>query len=141
MSSTSVKTFVDTNVLVYAIDDAEPSKRDRARDLLQSLGAEEIVLSAQVLAEFYVVVTRKLAHPMSPADAAAAVGELARLRVVPVDGNLVDESVALSRRADLSLWDALVIRAAAVAGCGRVLSEDLAHGSKLAGVRIENPFL
>lgn len=133
--------FVDTNVLVYAVDDADPAKRDRARSILAADGAaSRLVLSTQVLCEFYVVVTRRLEQPLSPADAADAVRELSKLAVVGADPDLVGDAVRLSIEAQLSLWDALVVEAARVAGCGRVLTEDLSHGAEIASVRIENPF-
>ena len=135
---TSGRSFVDTNVLVYTVDEAEPAKRDRAREVLAALAPGDFVVSTQVLAEFYVVVTRKLA--LREADAAAAVEELSRLRVVPLEARLVEAGIALCRRAGISLWDALIVGAATEAGCDRVLSEDLAGGSRLGGVAIENPF-
>jgi predicted nucleic acid-binding protein len=132
------RAFVDTNVLVYAFDDADPAKRDRARWLL----ADDVplVISAQVIGEFYVVVTRKLAIPLSEAHASAAVDELLRLPVVPIDAELTRAAVSTSRAAQLSYWDALIIEAAAAAGCDRVLTEDLAAGSTIRSVRVENPF-
>jgi predicted nucleic acid-binding protein len=134
------RAFVDTNVLVYAVDDADPLKRDRAREVLDG-SADQLVLSAQVLSEFYVVVTRKLAEPLPETDAADAVRALARLPIVVADGELVMTAVALSRQTQISFWDAQIIAAAAVAGCDRVLTEDLSHGAELASVRVENPFL
>jgi predicted nucleic acid-binding protein len=132
------RAFVDTNVLVYAFDDADPAKRDRARSLL----ADDVplVISAQVIGEFYVVVTRKLPIPLSEAHASAAVDELLRLPVVPIDAELTRAAVSTSRAAQVSYWDALIIEAAAVAGCDRVLTEDLTAGSTIRSVRVENPF-
>jgi predicted nucleic acid-binding protein len=132
------RAFVDTNVLVYAFDDADPAKRDRARSLL----ADDVplVISAQVVGEFYMVVTRKLAIPLSEAHASAAVDELLRLPVVPIDAELTRAAVSTSRAAQLSYWDALIIEAAAAAGCDRVLTEDLAARSTIRSVRVENPF-
>lgn len=140
MPSTTGRTFVDTNVLVYAIDDGEPAKRDRARAILTEAEADDLILSTQVLSEFYVVVTRKLAKPMRSADAAAAVRELAKLPVVPTDATMVLDAVELSGSEGISLWDALIVQASAAAGCARILTEDLADDTEIAGVRIENPF-
>lgn len=134
------RTFLDTNVLVYAVDDADPLKRDRAREVLGG-SADQLVLSAQVLSEFYVVVTRKLDDPMTEADAAEAVRGLARLPVVVADSDLVEAAVALSWESQISFWDAQIIAAAMIAGCDRVLTEDLSHGAEVGSVRIENPFL
>ncbi len=74
--------FVDTNILIYAHDASAGAKHDRARALLQSLWQERAGgLSIQVLQEFYVNVTRKVARPMTPAAAAAIIGELAAWQV------------------------------------------------------------
>lgn len=136
----TVRAFVDTNVLVYAFDDGEPAKRDRARALLTAPPAA-LVISAQVIGEFYVVVTRKLARPLDKEQASAAVTELLRFPVVPIDGDLVRAAVSTARAQQLSYWDALIVEAAAASGCDRVLSEDLSHGTSLRTVRVENPFL
>src|SRR5712691_9759812 len=58
------RTFVDTNVLVYSVDRGAPDKRARARTVLAELG-DAIVISTQVLLEFYVTVTRTLASTLS----------------------------------------------------------------------------
>jgi predicted nucleic acid-binding protein len=133
------RAFVDTNVLVYAVDDADPGKRDVARKLLRERGPA-LALSAQVLSEFHVVVTRRLAKPMKDADAAAAVDELAKLPVVVTDTELVRAGIAISRQARISFWDALVVAAARASGCDTVLTEDLAAGTTIGGVRVEKPF-
>ena len=140
MTSTSGRAFVDTNVLVYTVDIASPNKRDRARDVLADADPRDLVVSSQVLAEFYFVVTRKLARPMDEREAGAAVGELAKLFVVPVDAALVQSATELSREARLSLWDAMIVEAAVLGGCPRILSEDLADGTSIRGVAVENPF-
>lgn len=135
------RTFIDSNVLVYSVDEspAEKPKHERAVDLL-SARPENLVVSTQVLQEFYVVTTRKLKHPLSEERAARAVRGIAKLDVVGVDVPLVLAAVETSRTVRLSLWDALIIEAASRAGCERVLSEDLNAGQVIRGVRIENPF-
>lgn len=136
----SARAFLDTNVLVYAMDHAEPEKQGIARRLLAAAEPGELVISTQVLGEFYVVVTRKLDRPLPAADAAEAVDQLAKLPTVATDAELVKSGIAVSRRAQLSFWDGLIIAAATLGGCDRVLTEDLSHGSLLESVRVENPF-
>jgi predicted nucleic acid-binding protein len=135
------RTFLDSNVLVYSVDEspAEEVKHAKAADLV-SARPEDLVLSTQVLQEFYVVTTRKLKNPLSEERAMKAVRGLAKLDVVSVDVQLVLAAVDTSRTAKISLWDALIIEAASRAGCERVLSEDLNAGQVIRGVRIENPF-
>jgi predicted nucleic acid-binding protein len=135
------RTFLDTNVLVYSVDEspAEKMKRTRAVELLSG-HPEDLVVSTQVLQEFYVVTTRKLKNPLSEERAAKAVRGIAKLDVVSVDVPLVIAAVDTSRTATISLWDALIVEAASRAGCDRVLSEDLNPGQVIRGVRIEDPF-
>ena len=138
----SGRSFVDTNVLVYCFDAAEPAKRTRALAILEGESdVGDLVLSTQVLQEFYVTVTRKLKRPLSPRDAAAAIDDLARLPVVQIDLAMVLASIADCQKHRLSLWDTLVLRAAVTADCDRVLTEDLQHGFKFGSLRVENPFL
>jgi predicted nucleic acid-binding protein len=134
------RTFVDTNVWVYAVDEADPAKRARALELLAPSPDSNVVVSTQVLIEFYVVVTRKLATPLAAEAAQAMVDEMARLPVVPTDSQLVLSAIAGSREWAISLWDALIIRAAEASGCDVVLSEDLTHGARYGSIRVENPF-
>jgi predicted nucleic acid-binding protein len=136
----SDKTFVDTNVFVYAIDDAEPAKRDIAQSVLASDEYGEFVVSSQVLGEFYVTVTRKLAGRVSATEAEAGLDRLSRHPVVPVDATLVKNAIKISRSSQISYWDGLVVAAAARAGCDRLLSEDLNDGQVIGSVCIENPF-
>lgn len=131
--------FVDTNVYVYAVDTRDRRKQRAAQQLL-SAERSRLVLSAQVLGEFYVTVTRKLPDPLPPRDAAAAVAGLSVFPAVVLDNRLANAAMATSDAHQLSYWDALIIEAAAAAGCERVLSEDLNDGQTIRGVEIVNPF-
>lgn len=131
--------FLDTNVLVYACDRANRSKRARARDALSALLRERrAVISTQVLQEFFSVVTRKLRMPAE--QARRYVEQWNKIDVVLVRPEIILGAIDLHRLHSLSFWDALVIKSAGAAGCGRLLSEDLNHGQTVDGVTIENPF-
>lgn len=132
--------FVDTNVRTYALDGADPAKRQRALEVTAPTRDRDIVISTQVLTEFYAVVTRKLSVPLGAEAAEAMVRQLGMLPVVAVDGSLVQAAVAGSRLWQISIWDALIIRAAEAAACRRILSEDLHHGATYGSVVVENPF-
>jgi predicted nucleic acid-binding protein len=135
----SGRTFFDTNILVYADDGSAGAKRLRAQELLgNALRRQTGVVSTQVLMEYYNVATRKLG--LDRATAAQRTRDYATLHVVAVDAQLVLEAVGLHGRAMVSHWDALIVRAAAVAGCKVVYSEDLQGGAEFDGVRIVNPF-
>jgi predicted nucleic acid-binding protein len=116
------KTFLDSNILVYSVDEspAEKSKHERAVELL-STEPETLVVSTQVLQEFSVVTTRKLKNRLSAEVAARAVRGIAKLNVVSVDVPLMLSAVDTSHTVQMSLRDALIIEAASRAGCERVL--------------------
>ena len=132
------RTFLDTNVLVYAVDSADAAKKQTARTLLTQTA--DIVVSTQVLSEFYVTITRKLQPAVSPNTATEMVRRLARLPCVAIDSHLVQLAIDAGQRWLLSHWDALVVEAARQAGCARVLTEDLNAGAVYHGLAIENPF-
>jgi predicted nucleic acid-binding protein len=136
----TVKTFVDTNVWVYAIDGAEVEKQGRAQSALEELDTSAIVISAQVLNEYFVTVTRKLAEPLSHAETAVAVRGMAALEVVPITDSLVLRGIERARDSDLSLGDALIVEAARTANCEVLLTEDLNAGQNFDGVRVRSPF-
>jgi predicted nucleic acid-binding protein len=98
-----------------------------------------VVISTQVLQEFFVTVTRKLARPLPAREAEAALRRLMELSVVQVDPDLILAAAVCGRRDRISFWDALILAAASAAGCEEVLSEDLPHGQSFGRVRIANP--
>jgi predicted nucleic acid-binding protein len=134
-------TFVDTNVLTYAHDRSETGRQPVAKAHLGMLWRSHTGrLSTQVLQEFYVVATRKLASPMHRTTARRIVTLYAEWPVVQVDVPLILAASELEERHALSFWDALIVESARRAGAARLLTEDLQHGQVVAGVTIENPF-
>jgi predicted nucleic acid-binding protein len=134
-----VRSFVDTNVWVYALDPADPAKQATARRLL-AREAQGLVVSPQVMGELYVTLTRRGRPAMDAATARIAVRHLGDLCVVPLEVRDVVRALELSADGQLAYWDALIVASARAAGCERLLTEDLAHGAVIDGVRIENPF-
>jgi predicted nucleic acid-binding protein len=124
---------------VYAFDASEPAKRARSLELLADEDVD-LVVSAQVLNEFYWVATRRLTPPLAPELAHEVVRELSLGRVVPVDADLVDRAIALARTHGLALWDAGVVVAAQTAGCGVLWTEDLNAGQRFDGLVVRDPF-
>src|SRR5262245_21555543 len=112
------RSFVDTNVLVYLYDTDNPTKRARAGELVAEYGPSgKLVLSTQVLQEFFVTVTRKLARPLSPASAEQAVRHLSTYPVVATDVQLVLGAIETVQAHRISLWDALIVEAARQSAC------------------------
>lgn len=131
------RSFVDTNVFVYAVDDSEPAKQQTARELLASI---DPVISTQVVGEFFVVTSRLLGRGQRNAEARARAARLLDLEVLAIDGDLVARALDGAVAWDLSYWDALIVCAAQAAGCSRLLTEDLGDGRTYGSVAVENPF-
>jgi len=115
-------------------------KRARSRALIESLLAEHIVLSAQVINEFYFTVTRKLRRPLSAAEAEEAVRGLSGFRIVPLDYRLTLAALEIVRKDRLSIWDALIVQSAIEGKCRTLFSEDFQDGRKYGALKIVNPF-
>lgn len=136
----SVKTFVDTNVLIYAHDADAGEKRLTARAALNVLWDDRSgVLSMQVLQEFYVNVTSKIATPLSK-DAARRVVDSYSIWCMQTTAAEISAAFRIEDESKIGFWDALIVASAAKSGSSRILSEDLNHRQTIAGVRIENPF-
>jgi predicted nucleic acid-binding protein len=141
MSTEPSREFVDANILIYAFDPSAGVKRTAAERLLERLWETGTgCLSVQVLQEFFVTVTRKVARPLSVDEAADRVQELAMWRVFAPTAADVLAAIALQKQAKLSFWDAMVVQAAAESGCDVLWTEDLSDGQVLRGVRIRDPF-
>lgn len=135
----SVRSFFDTNVLVYTDDaDARP-KRERSLDLLvQHRRGRVAVLSTQVLQEYFVASTRKLGVSVELARRKVAL--FAQFEVVRIDSAMIVAAIDLHRLHGFAFWDALIIRSALQAGCAVLYSEDLQPGRTVEGLSIVNPF-
>jgi predicted nucleic acid-binding protein len=137
-----MRVFFDTNILVYLFDSDAVEKKERARALFEAEArAGRALLSTQVLQEFYVTVTRKLAEPLDPATAEKIVRHFSTLPLIQIDADRIMAAIARSRNIRISFWDALIVEAALAGGAGRLLSEDLQHGQRIHGIEIENPFI
>jgi len=134
--------LIDSNVLVYRLDAREPAKRGQAHQLLlrlQPTGAAD--LSAQVLGEFFRVVTARLSPPVPVTDAVRLVGQLVRsFPVWPIDERVVLEAVRGVRDHHLPYWDSQLWATAKIHGCNAVLSEDFTDGRVVEGVTFHDPF-
>jgi len=140
MNYMSDRTFVDTNVLIYAHDSDAKSKREVARHILAELWSSRTgVLSMQVLQEFYVNVTRKIAVPL-PKSAAREIASSYAIWCIEITPAEILSAFQIEDQSRIGFWDALIVASAIKCGASRILSEDLNPGQMIAGVRIENPF-
>ena len=135
----TVRSFFDTNVLVYSDDKSAPAKQRRALDLVaEHRRAKTGVVSLQILQEYFVTVTRKLR--VDAAIARRKVELLGEFDLVSPGLADVLAAIDLHRLHAISFWDALVLRSAKEAGCTVLFSEDMQHGQNIEGITIVNPF-
>jgi predicted nucleic acid-binding protein len=135
-----VRAFVDTNILLYAIDDRDSEKQQLARHLIDRLvRLERLKISAQVLHEFASNAVKKF--KASPEQVDRILVTIDTVDIVPTTYDMVRAAIALQSAASISYWDASIVVSAAVSGCDVLLTEDLNHGQVIAGVHIYNPFL
>jgi predicted nucleic acid-binding protein len=132
--------FLDTNVLVYAYDPGDPHKRSIARNLVRRALAGDILVSAQVLAEFAATLLHKMQPPARPEDVAAVLDALGPIGVVSPDADLVRRAVEIRAKYGVHFYDGMIVAAAERGGCERIWSEDLNPGQKYFGIAVENPF-
>ena len=135
----SVRSFLDTNVLIYTDDQDEPRKQKAALALIERYRKENnAVISTQVLQEYFAAVTRKLSVPAPIARRKLEI--FAHLAVVRIEVPDILAAIDLHRLHSISFWDALIIRAAQEAGCSVLFTEDLQDGWRIDGLEVSNPF-
>lgn len=138
----SDKPFVDTNILLYAHDLDAGARHQSAAALVRQLwetgGA---IISIQVLQEFYVNVTRKIANPLPLAEARGLIKAYLAWQVECPETTAVLRASEIQERNQLSFWDAMIVATACQGGATVLLSEDLNPSQVIEGIRVENPFL
>jgi len=133
--------FVDTNVLVYALAADDRKRSPVAQDLLRELMATQTLhTSTQVLQELFVTLTRKVRTPLTAEQALRYLDQIAVWPVAVLDYGAIRAAIELCCSSSLLLWDALVVVAAAKSGAKRLYTEDLQDGQIILGVEVVNPF-
>ena len=137
----SARTFVDSNVLIYAYDSEAGTKHRIANSILRELWEQRLgVLSIQVLQEFYVNVTRKIPKPIPKSKARSFVESFMGWCSDTTTAEIMT-AFRIEDECRINFWDALIVASAIKRGADRILSEDLNAGQRIAGILIENPFV
>ena len=133
------RSFIDTNILIYTDDNAFPEKQAIATQLIEvGWNSGNMVLSTQVLQEYFAASTRKLG--ISPETAQRKIELLAHLDIVSIEHSDIVEAINIHRLHSFSFWDSLIIRMAQKTNCTILYSEDMQHGQKIGEVKVINPF-
>jgi predicted nucleic acid-binding protein len=130
---------LDTNILVYSVDLAAGARHQISRQIVTQARLRACCLTLQSISEFYAAVTRK--GMMRPEEAVPVAEAMLNLfQIATASTSVVRIAFRIASAGQASYWDALLLATAADAGCTAILTEDLADGATLAGVRIINPF-
>lgn len=135
-----VRSFIDTNVLVYAEASDLPAKQQAALALLKQLYENTSgVLSTQVLQEYCNVALKKLKLPATHIRAQLDLYE--QFEVIQVTPAIIRAGLDLHQTRSVGFYDAIILASAETAGCAVLFSEDMNAGERVGGVRIVNPFI
>lgn len=135
--------FLDTNIFIYSLDRGVPAKSQKAAQLIRrALSTRKGIISYQVIQEFLNVALKRFAQPMKTADAERYLATVFRpLLAVESSAALFSAALHLHASSGISWYDSLIVGAAIRSQCDLLYTEDLQHGQKFGGLRIENPFL
>jgi predicted nucleic acid-binding protein len=136
----SGRDFLDTNILVYALDITDLEKHRTARELVSKAVAGEFVISTQVIAELSAILLQKFRLQFSPIDVLAALEAVSPIPLIAPDGDIVRRAVEAHVAYGLHFYDGMIIAAAERAGSQKIWSEDLNPGQKYFGLEVVNPF-
>ena len=135
--------FLDTNILIYALDQSAPEKQRIAGQLIRdALGTGMGLISTQVVQEFLHASRRKFKQPMTLAERQHHLRVILRplCQYFPAISSY-EQALLVSEETGYTFYDALIVTAAIESGCNTLLTEDLQHGRVVQNVRVVNPFL
>lgn len=132
-------TFIDTNVIVYAVDRKDPTKQGTARAIVaRAMRGQGYLISAQVLNEFSNIALLKLR--MTVPEVRKFISLFGLIKTVSLDCAWTDKALTIKELYGIQFFDALLLAAAESAGCDKILTEDLNDGQIYCGIKAENPF-
>jgi predicted nucleic acid-binding protein len=134
-----VNVALDTNILAYAEGLNGARAKASALRLLRRLSPDQTLIPVQVLGELFAVLVRKANRPRATA-ATAILSWGDAYPLVDTSSDVMVAALDLAVAHKLGIWDAIVLSAAADAGCRLLLSEDLQDGFTWHGVTVANPF-
>lgn len=132
------RSFIHTNILVYADDAFDSRQQQLAVDLIVDLRApQEAVLRAQVLQDYFLTATPKLG--LEPHLARQLVTQFGRFELIQPTLDMLLAAMELQQNHSLPFWDALIVQTASAARCTVLYSEDMQAGARIGNVFIVYP--
>ena len=136
------KIFIDTNVLVYAFDISAGIKHEKAKNIIENCWRlENGIISAQVLEEFFVCLTKKIPSHIDSIIVKQIIKDFLKWRTAAIDGDMILEAIDISIRHKFSFRDSLMIASAISGGANIIFSEDISDSQTIDGIVIKNPFI
>lgn len=141
----AIEGFIDTNILVYAFDQSEPSKNKKAVELFEKCqaGRYRLAVSTQILSEFVRTVTKKIPEPLTVSETQRIVEHIIQLRQIPVfviQPETILAAIQCHDTTGVSYWDCLIAETAKANGVYTILTENTKDFSKISGLKAKNPF-
>ena len=134
------KSFIDSNLIIYANDCRDPEKQDKALALIKKLMISGTgVISSQVMQEYSNVALNKL--DQSHEVVLRQLSLLESFEIVSISPAMVRRVIEIKVAYRISFWDASIISAAEYVACDVIYSEDLNSGQFYSGIKLQNPFI
>ena len=134
-----MKIALDTNILAYAEGVNGKEMKRAALELVEKLPENTVLLPVQTLGELFNLLVRKAKRAPSQARRAILSWQDA-FSLIETSAEVMLAATDLATDHQLSIWDSVILSAAAEGGCRLLLSEDLQEGFTWKGVTVTNPF-
>ena len=135
---------IDTNILVYAYDTTDHKKHKIAKELIAKCWKKEIkyILSVQTLAEFFIVITKKVQNPLSEEQAKQIIKDITKFsswKIINYSERTVVKAIEIHKKIKKHFWDALLSATIMEEGIERIYTENIKDFT-LEGLQPINPF-
>lgn len=145
MNDATELALIDTNILVYAYDLADPLRHKKAKQLLEKCWKKEVsyAISSQNLGEFFVIITKKVPHPLSIEETEQIISDICSFsgwKVLHYTPETLQRAIKLYKIKKKQFWDTLIVATMIDAGITEIFTENTTDFSHFAQIKTTNPF-